>query len=209
MRFLHDDLLSGTRRGWCVLGLLALPLLAGCGGGGGGNGNSGVTTAGTSSTGTSSTGTSSTGTSSTGTSSTGTNNGGTPTPVTITVMTATGLTASLTESNNTVPVGGSLTYTLTLTNNTAAPIPIRALSMTPTTPAATLVVKNSAGINTFEPNPPPAPPVYNESLAAGQSLTTTVGANGFTAAGVYNATATFSDDTTTAATVGPLAVMAQ
>ena len=196
MRFLHDhhwkENWKETRRSLCLLGLLTLPLLAGCGGGGGGgNGNSGG-------------GTTTTGTGGTG----GTNTGPIQSPLTVSTITATGLTASLTESNSTVAVGGTLTYTLTLTNNTAAAISVHATGALPTAPSAVITVRNAAGAVTFQPVPG-APPIYNGSLAPGQTLTTTQAASGFAAAGTYTATATFSDDTTAAATVGPLTVMAQ
>ena len=195
MRFLHDhnlkDHWKDARLGACLLGLLALPLLAGCGGGGGGgNGNSGGGTPGT--------------TAGTG----GTNNGPVQPTLTVSTTTATGLTASLTESSGTVAVGGSLTYTLTLTNNTAAAVAIHATGSPPTTPSAVLTVKNAAGAVTFQPVPGP-PPIYNGSLAPGQSISTTQVATGFAAAGVYTATATFSDDTSAAVNVGPLTVTAQ
>ncbi len=187
MRFLHDhnlkETLTKTRGGLCLLGLLTLPLLAGCGGGGGGsNGNSGGGTPGTT--------------------------GPVQPTLSASTTTATGLTASISEASRTVAVGGTVTYTLTLTNHTAAAIPIHATSASPTAPSAVLVVKNAAGTVTFQPVPG-APPLYNGLLAAGQTLTTTQAATGFAAAGVYTATATFSDDTAGPVNVGPLTVTAQ
>ncbi len=178
MRFMQDPYLREVRFGVCLLGLLALPLLAGCGGGGGGGSSS-----------------------------------PTPTPIpvpsslTVTGQTAAGLTASLTEASATVPVNGTLVYTLTLTNTTAAAIPVRAIG--DNTPSALLTVTNPAGLTSFQPVPGP-PPFQNGSLAPGQSFTKTVTANGFAAAGVYSASATFGDDATGAiTTVGTLAVTAQ
>ena len=201
MRSLHDPNFYHNYRearfGVCLLGLLTLSLLAGCGGGGGGNGNSG---GGTTTTGTTS------GTS-TGTSSTGTNTGGT-TPLTTSAVTATGLTATLTEASSTVGVNGTLVYTLTLTNTTANAVPVHATAIPVTTPAAGLIVTGPSGAISFEPIPGAAP-VYNGTLAAGQAISLTETANGFTTAGTYSAVATFSDDTTAAKSVGPLTVTAQ
>ena len=53
------------------------------------------------------------------------------------------------------------------------------------------------------------PGIDNGSLAAGQSISTTQTANGFTTAGTYSATATFGDDVTANKSVGPLLVTAQ
>ena len=202
MRFLHDPNHSRTLRearfGLCCAGLLTVSLLAGCGGGGGGsNGNSGGGT----------TGTTTTGTSTTGTSTGGTGTGG-QSQLTVTGLTATGLTASLTEASSTVSVGGNLVYTLTLTNPTTTAIPVHATGIPVTTPAAGLIVTGPSGAISFEPIPGAAP-VYNGTLAAGQSISLTQTANGFTTAGTYSAVATFSDDTTAAKSVGPLTVTAQ
>ncbi len=191
MLFVHDNTPESLRRKtkrWGALGLLplvSLALLAGCGGGGGGgNGNPGP-----------------------GTTTTGTNTG-TQTPLIVTKTTATGLTASLSESSGTVSVGGTVVYTLTLTNNTASPIPIRATTDPPTSPAAGLTVRNASGATTFQPLPGP-PQIINSSLGAGKSISTTITANGFTAAGVYGATAVFGDDPTADATLPVLIVTAQ
>ena len=193
MRFLHDYSVLAARQSWCVLCLLTLPLIAGCGGGGS-NGNSG---GGTTTTGTS--------TNTAGTNTSGNNNSG-QTPQTVTGKLSSGLTASISEPSATVSVGGSVTYTMTLTNNTAAAIPVH--SNGTGMAAAGVVVRNAAGATTNEPFPPPVP-IYNGSLAAGQSISETVTASGFTVAGVYNATATFSDEIGANQSVGPLAVTAQ
>ena len=192
MRLMQDPNFTKARVGLCLLGLLALPLLAGCGGGGGGSSSSPTPTPIPTPT-------------------------PTPTPVptpppttslSTSVITPTGLTATLSEASSTVSVNGNLTYTLTLTNSTAAAIPVHSNGLN--IPAAGLIIRNSSGTPVYFPVPAPAP-VINGTLAAGQSLTETVSANGFTAAGTYEATATFSDDITPkyAATVGPLAVTAQ
>jgi hypothetical protein len=203
MRLMHDPRLREARFGLCLLGLLSFSLLAGCGGGGGGsNGNSGGGT--TTTTGTTTTGTGTTGT---GTTGTGTSTGGQP-ALTATVTTVSGLTASLSEASSTVSVGGTMTYTLTLTNSTAAAIPVHSNGLN--IPAAGIIVRGPSGAISYDPVPGPAP-VINGSLAPGQTLTTTVIANGFTAAGNYSAIATFSDDFTPgySASVGPLTVTAQ
>ncbi len=198
MRFLQDHNYREARFGVCLLGLLTLSLLAGCGGGGGGsNGNP--------TTGAPTTGTTNTGSNTVGT-STGTNTGGT-TPLSVSGVTATGLTATLTEASATVGVGGNLVYTLTLTNSTGAALPVRATG--DNTPSALLTVTNPAGSISFQPIPG-SPPLVNGSLAPGQSFTKTVSATGFTSAGVYSASATFGDDPTGAVkSVGPLTVTVQ
>ena len=189
MRFLHDYNLKDSRLKrahltLCLLGLLAVTLLAGCGGGGGGNGNPGGTT---------------------GTNTSGV--GPVQPALSVTATTKTGLTATLSEASSTVGVGGSLVYTLTLTNNTTAAIPVHATS-TPTKPAASVKVLGPTGAASFDPLPG-EPPFVNGSLAAGQSISTTQTATGFATAGVYSATATFGDDTTAPTSVGPLTVTAQ
>lgn len=187
MRFLHDHTFRGVCRDCGLLALLTLPLIAGCGGGGG-NGNSG------------------TGTTTTGTNTAGTNTGNQHSQ-TVSATTATGLTASLTENSSTVAVNGSLTYTMTLTNNTSAAIPVHATS-TPSIPSAGVVVTGPTGTITFQALPG-APPLANGLLNSGQSISLTQVATGFTSAGTYSAKATFGDDTTAPATVGPLTVTAQ
>ncbi len=162
----------------CLLGLLTLPLLAGCGGGGGGGSTSSAPTP-------------------------------TPAPTaqSVTATTATGLTATISEPSSTVAVGSAVTYTLTLTNNTANPVPVHATS-TPSAPSANVTVTGPTGAITFQPLPG-EPPLANGSLAAGQSISTTKTATGFTAAGTYSAVAAFSDDVTASKSVGPLLVTAQ
>ncbi len=176
----------------CGLGTALLPLLAGCGGGGGGgNGNTGGGTTGT-------------------TGTTGNNNGGNPT-LSVSALTATkGLTATLSESQSTVGVGGTVTYTLTLTN------PITGTTQTlnvpsVTAPSAVLIVSDSSGNKVY--NPIPAPPFIIVALAPGQSLTETVPVQVFAPAGTYSATATFSFPADSppppVTSVGPLTVTAQ
>ena len=175
MRFVQDPYLKKARAGACLLGLLTLCLLAGCGGGGGG------------------------GSSPTPVPTPNPPSPPVPTPppttaLSTSVITPTGLTATLAENSSTVSVGGTETYTLTLTNSTAAAIPVHSNGIN--TPAAGLIVRNASGAVSYDPVPGPAP-VLDGTLAPGQSLTTTVTVNsGFTAAGTYTATATFSDDVT-------------
>lgn len=180
MRFLHAHHKQEARLGACLLGLLTLPLLAGCGGGGS-NGNSG------------------------GGTTTGTNSGG-QTPQSLSAATASGLTATISEPSNTVSVGSTVTYTLTLTNTTAKAISVHATS-TPNAPSAEVSVTGPNGVS-YLPLPG-EPPFANGSLAPGQSISTTKTANGFTAAGTYSATAVFGDDVVAAKSVGPLIVTAQ
>lgn len=160
--------------------------MAGCGGGGG-NGNSGGGTTGTNS------------------GTTGNNNGGNQNPVTATGTLPDGLTGTLTESANTVSVGGTVTYTLTLTNGTGGAITIQAPSET--TPPAYLVVTNSSGTAVYDPMP--APPLTTVTLAVGQSLSQTASVS-LAPAGAYTAKANFSlSDGTANTVVGPLTVTAQ
>lgn len=194
MRFFHNKHThyNEVRAGVCLLGLLAVPLLSGCGGGGGGNGNTGGTTT--------------TGTTSTGTTNSGTNSG-VQNPLSVSGVTVTGLTATLSEPAGTISVGSTVTYTLTLTNTTGTAITIRSATPTPVAPSASLTVTGPTGV---QPPLPPTPPLLNASLAAGQSISTTITANGFTAAGTYSATATFGDDNSgTPKSIGPLTVIVQ
>lgn len=192
MRLLQDPCLREARFGVCLLGLLSFSLLAGCGGGGGGgsNGNSGTGT-----------------TTTTGTASTGTNTG-TPSALTASVTTSTGLTASITEASSTVAVGGTLVYTLTLTNNTPAAILVSYSGTTPPSPSvAVKVIAPNGAVAT--PPVPGGPPLNTELLGSGQSISTTQSATGFTTAGAYTATATFSDGTAAPPVAGPVTVTAQ
>lgn len=185
MRFLHDYKhnynLREARLAVSLLGLFALPLLAGCGGGGGGGSSSPTPTPIPTPI-------------------------PTPSPLTVTGMTASNLTASLTEASSTVSVGGTLVYTLTLTNATAVTIPVHAIG--DNTPSASLNVTNPAGSPLFQPAPDP-PALQNGSLAPGQSFTKTITVSGFTVAGVYSATAVFGDDINGPKRLSPLTVTAQ
>ena len=183
---LHD---SNTKTlSVCLLGLLILPLLAGCGGGGGSNGNPG-------------------GGGTTTTGSTGTNTG-TQSNLTSSVTTSTGLTASITEASSTVSVGGTLVYTLTLMNNTASALQVPYTGTTLPIPSVAVKVLGPNGLASSQPLPG-GPPLNSESLAPGQSISTTQTATGFTTAGTYTATATFSDGTAAPPTAGPVTVTAQ
>ena len=154
----------------CLLGAGALPLLAGCGGGGGSNGNSGTGT--------------------TGTTGTGTGGGGGPTSVS--VVEPNGLTASLSENTNTIAVGGSVSYTLTLNNTTAGAVSIHYSAANPGVPPAGLVVRDAAGNVVF--TPVPGPPSFDTlSLAPGNILASTQTVTGYTTHGTYTATASFND----------------
>ena len=191
MRFLHNTYKKASG-GVCLLGLMLVPLLAGCGGGGGGNGNTGGGTTGT-------------------TNSGGTTNGtntGVQNPLSVSGVTLTGLTATLSEPVSTISVGGAVTYTLTLTNTTGVAILVRSTS-TPSAPSAVVTVTGPTGGTSYQPIPG-EPPLANGSLAPGQTISTTKTATGFTSAGTYSATATFGDDTSgTPKNVGPLIVIVQ
>lgn len=192
MLFTHDDTHKTLRRkisrrgALGLLPLVSLALLAGCGGGGGGggNGNPGPGTTTTTGAGT-----------------------GTQTPLTVSVATSTGLTASITEASSTVSVGGTLVYTLTLTNNTPNAILAPYAGSTPA-PSVGVKVIGPNGVVSFQPLPG-GPPLSSISLAPGQAISTTQEASGFTTAGTYTATATFSDGTSAPPVAGPLTVTAR
>ena len=190
MRLMQYPWLKEVRFGVCLAGLLSLSLLAGCGGGGGGSSSSPIPTPIPTPT---------------------------PTPVptpppttslSTSVITETGLTATLSESSSTVAVGGTVVYTETLTNTNATAVPIHFFAAMPTVPSAGLVFTGPAGGVPVSPLPG-QPPLDNGSLAPGQSLTTTQTVTGFTVAGVYTATATFSNDVTANPTLPGLKVTAQ
>ena len=196
MRFLHNTSNKATYKkiggGVSLLALLAVPLVAGCGGGGGGNGNTGGGTTGTTNTGTTNSGT----------------NSGTQNPLSVSGMTNSNLTATISEPSATVGVGGTVTYTLTLTNATGAAILIRSTGPS-LVPSAVVNVTGPSGASSYQ-QLPGSPPLANGSLAPGQSISTTTTANGFTTAGTYSATATFGDDTSgIPKSVGPLTVTVQ
>lgn len=171
-----------------LLGVLSLSLLAGCGGGGGGNGNgnSPSTTTGTP----------------------GTTTTGTPSANSISATTASGLIATLSQPSATVGVGGTIVYTLSIRNPTGAAVSIQSATQSaPTAPAATLVVRDASGNKVYEPIPG-TPALFVTTLAAGQTLSSTVSVSTFAAKGTYSATANFAE-TIPATTVGPLTVTAQ
>ena len=158
---------------------LASLLFAGCGGGGGGGNGSGG-----------------------GSGNNGGSGGGT---LSVSAIEANGLTATLSEDKNTVSVGGTVTYTMTLANKTASAVLIQFSASTPTQPPAAVVVRDAAGNLVFTPVPP-APPLDTLSLGPGQALTVSQAVAAFSAAGTYSAKATFSDGPGT--TIGPLTVTA-
>ncbi len=177
----------------CLLGASAFPLLTGCGGGGGGdNGNPG--------------GGGTTGTGATGTTGTGTT-GPTPSVTSVSIVEPDGLTASLSENTNTISVGGSVTYTLTLTNATSAAVSIHYSSAAPNQPPAGFIVRDPSG-SQLPPPVPGTPPFEMLSLAPGQTLASAQTVSGYTVHGTYTATATFNDSGTFA-TLPPLAVAVQ
>lgn len=184
--------------GICLVNLLCLPLLAGCGASSGGsNGNS--STPGTTTTTGSSVGTA-------GNSTDGDTYANSYFAVSGT--TATGLTASISTSSSMVPVGGTVTCLLILQNYTAAAIPVHATSTPVSMPAAELIVTGPNGAISFK-SPPVPPPPYNGVLAPGQQIVSYVTANGFTTAGTYSVAATFSDDTSAPKSIGPLTITVQ
>lgn len=148
-----------------VAGILALPGLAGCGG------------------------------------------GATPTapaaPRPVSASVPNGLTATVTEDRATVPVGGTVIYTLTLTNPTAQPItflPVRSTDSYPTGGVGdALVLTDAAGKPAFALGAFAAVVGYGQltTLAPGKSVSGTLSVGGdkalggFPAAGRYSARVTF------------------
>lgn len=162
-----------------------------------------------------------------GGSSTATATTPTPQPRSVSAALPNGLTATVTEDKFTVPVGGTVTYTLTLANKTAEPItfqPVRRSAAPSVGVGDTLTVKDAGGGTAF-PQGAFAQVLEwgpSETLAPGQSLsgTLTVGGSNnnlgqFSTAGRYSASATFSVLTgpgfssQATATTGPLEVDAQ
>ena len=185
----------------CLMAATGLSLLAGCGGGGGGNGNTGGGgTPGTTGTGTAGT----TGTGTAGTTGTGTGGGGV---TSVSITEPDGLTASLSENTNSISIGGSVLYTLTLTNTTAAAVSIHYSAAVPTQPPAGFIVRDPSG-NQVPGSVPGPPPLDTLSLAPGQTLTSTQTIAGYTVHGTYTTTATFSDGPAFA-TLPPLTVAVQ
>lgn len=127
-------------------------------------------------------------------------------PLSVSVLEANGLTATLAEDKNTVAVGGTVTYTVTLANKTAAPVSINISADALTLPPASLTVRNSGGSLVYQPIPS-SPPLSMLSLAPGQSLVSTQAVAVYSPAGTYSASATFFDSAIT--TAGPLSVTAQ
>ncbi len=144
------------------------------------------------------------------------------TPRSVSATLSDGLTATLTEDRSTVPVGGTVTYTVTLTNRTTQPVtyqPVIGGVSIPNAPAA-LVVADPQGNEAF---PVGAIPNYvsigpSVTLAPGQSVSgaQVVGNSSegsYSTAGQYTATAAVSiipgasGGTQIGASVGPLSVL--
>lgn len=119
-------------------------------------------------------------------------------------------TVSLAEDSATIPVGGTVNYTLTLTNTSSSTATvIVAVENSQTVPQAVLRVSNPNGTTVYpvarpgvaHVNPPPPPPPLDvpATLAPGQSLTTIHRAvSAFASAGTYQAVATFTVASTNA-----------
>ena len=151
--------------------------------------------------------------------------GGSATPtapsLSASVPTPIGLTAQLAEDRATVPVGGTVAYTMTLTNNTGQAItylPVLFAGNTPTPQTgSSLQVLGPTGQTVFAAgsgfDASSAGPAV--TVAPGQSVSASVpGVNTFAAAGRYTATAVFvvkasSSSAAQATTVGPLAIAVQ
>lgn len=146
-------------------------------------------------------------------------------PRSVSSMMANGLTATLAEDNSRIPVGGTVTYTLTLANNTPQPISYQPVIGGATPPGfpASLIVTDAQGHPAFPPGAMTAVIFIGPAttLAPGQSVsgTLSVGSNKdlgqYATAGQYSAKATFTVQTGTGsasevtAPVGPLMVDAQ
>ena len=151
------------------------------------------------------------------------------TPRSVSATLSDGLTATLTEDRSTVPVGGTVTYTVTLTNSTAQPVtyqPVYGPGSAPPVPASLTVTDPSA--NVVYPVGPSPQLVYigpsitltpGQSVSETQAVSTTpvVGltiAEGYSRTGQHAATATLSTIPATSGngqtneTVGPLTVTA-
>ena len=151
------------------------------------------------------------------------------TPRSASAVLSNGLTATLTEDRATVPVGGTVNYTVTLANLTAQPVtfqPVYGPGSSPPVPAS-LTVTNPAGAVVYPVGPLPqvvsvGPSVTltpGQSVSGTQAVTTTpvtglTNGEGYSRAGVYAATATFgfvpsaSGSGQTNEPVGPLSVTA-
>ncbi len=140
-----------------------------------------------------------------------------------------GLTAILTEDRTTVPVGGTVNYTVTLTNSTAQPItyqPVYGPGSSPPVPAS-LTITDPSGTVVYPVGPLPqvvsiGPSVTltpGQSVSAAQAVHTTPVAGltvseGYSRTGQYAATATFSavsaasGNSQTNEPIGPITVTA-
>ncbi len=169
-----------------ALALLLSLLLAGCGGGGGGSDST----------------------------FTGATLSPAPAPLSASAATPSGLTATLAQDRAAVPVGGTVTYTLTLANNTGQPI-----TFTNQLIGSNLQVVSPSGQTVFPlpgmgPTNASVPVALPMTLTPGQSSSGTITASGvFTSPGKYTATATFAilsgSVAATNTTLGPLTVNVQ
>lgn len=172
-----------------ICGAAALALLAGCGGGGGGGGVTGPVT--------------------------------TPPVITPPVITPpvttptypsppasalsvsahalTNFTAILSEDVTSIPVGGTVNYTVVLTNSSSSPQSMIADSSNGTSvPKASLRITNSAGQTVYPPPvrpldaPPPPPSNGVAAIQPGESIFKTTALAVFSKPGTYQAVATFT-----------------
>lgn len=145
-----------------------------------------------------------------------------PTALTASAVASNGLTGTMSQSATTVPVGGSVQYTLTLTNTTSQPVVIRTFSVAGQAPMIQvgLEVKDPMGSLIY-----PGPNVggngdeigpikeVDATLQPGQAMSNTVQVSGFKAKGLYTASAGFVAGAGSAsgitAAAGPLTVLAQ
>ncbi len=148
-----------------------------------------------------------------------------PTATTISAPALQNFTVSLTENAATVPVGGTVIYTLTLINTSSSTATVIVDSANgQAVPQAALRVTDPSGATVYpvarpgtaHADPPP-PPLLNlpATLAPGQSLTAIVRTvSAFATAGTYQAVATFTvaptnNDPVQTVTLPALSVTAQ
>ena len=150
------------------------------------------------------------------------------TPQTTSETLSSGLTAALTEDRTTVPVGGTVNYTITLTNSTSQPItfqPTLGSGALSNTVPAYLEVLDPSGNVVYPVGPSAQVVILGQSvtIAPGQSVSATQAVNtiqettatiaeGYSRTGHYTATASISLGTTASGNdkpVGPVGVVAQ
>lgn len=156
-----------------------------------------------------------------------------PAPRSVSATLSNGLTGTVTEDRSTVPVGGTVNYTVTLTNSTTQPITFgftvgpSSVDDSPKAVPARIIVSDPSGKDVSLPPGQAQIVTGNPSftLAPGQSFSSSEAVNtfptqgleegyGYNSAGIYTANAIFgltpaSTSQYIEATTGPLTVTAQ